>query len=153
VAIDPDLLARLPAFADVGDAARAPVAAAAEVVRAPAGTTLFREGEPGEDVYFLLEGRVGLSLRLPGRAEMMVLSLGAGELTGWSGILPHERVATARVVEDAVLVRIPGRALLDACEADHELGYRVMKQLFTELTRRLHETRLQMIDAFGEAGG
>lgn len=153
MATDPSILARLPAFAAVSEASLAPLAQAAERVRMAAGSVLFRIGEPAHHLYFVLEGRVTLSLALPGRSELSVLSLGPLELTGWSGLLPHARAATARITEDAELLRLPGALLLSACEADHELGYRVMRYLFADLTLRLRDARLQLVDAYGERHG
>jgi CRP-like cAMP-binding protein len=148
MAVDVALLDGIPAFAGTTPEARRRVASLADRVDASAGSILFHEGDPATEVYFLVSGRVSLGMRM-GDREMLVLTLRAGEMTGWSGLLPHGRVATARVVDDAVLLRFEGQALLDACEADHELGYRVMKDLFGDLARRLHDTRLQLVDMFG----
>lgn len=152
MAIDPSMLDAVPLFAGIAEPSRGRLASAAELVHARGGSVLFEEGEPAEDVYFLLEGRVALSLRLPGRSAMTVLSLRPGDLTGWSGILGGPRVATARAVEDARLLRISGRDLAEICEKDHELGYRVMCKLAAELARRLHDARLQLLDVYGEPG-
>jgi CRP-like cAMP-binding protein len=151
MSVSTELLEAIPALSAAGEEARARLAAEGEEVTIPAGGVLFAEGDPADDVYFLLEGRVTLGLRIGGR-ELLVLSLGPGELTGWSGVLPHGRVATARATSPTRALRLPGRVLLEVCEADHALGYRVMRHLFGELARRLHDTRLQLLDVFGRPG-
>jgi CRP-like cAMP-binding protein len=148
--VDPAILKRLSMFGSLGEAALAAIAALAVTERKPAGTILFRESDPSVDAWFVLEGRVSLSMRLGDPRDLTVLSLGPGELVGWSALLEGRRVATGRVTEAAVLLRLPGRALLALCEADHHVGYAVMKELAVVLAQRLHDTRLQLMDMFGK---
>lgn len=128
------------------------LAAMATLETHPAGTTLFSEGAPPGDLYVVLSGRVTLCMRVPGQPETCFLSLRAGELLGWSALLNRRRVATARVVQPAKLLRLPASDLLELCEADHDVGYVFMRQAFEELADRLHSTRLQLLDMFGKQG-
>jgi CRP-like cAMP-binding protein len=137
-------------FANLGEASLAAVAALAVTEEQPAGAILFRESDPSVDVWFVLKGRVSLSMRLGDPRDLTVLSLGPGELVGWSALLEGRRVATGRVTEAAALLRLPSRALLALCDADHHVGYAVMKQLSVVLAQRLHDTRLQLMDMFGK---
>jgi CRP-like cAMP-binding protein len=144
------LIARLPVFADLDDAERAAIATLARVEQVPAGTTLFRESEPADDIRFVVEGSISLGMRFGGRGEVVILSLGPGELVGWTALLGGSWTATARAVEPSTLVRLPGAALSALCERDHDIGYGLMKRLFTAMARRLHDTRLQLLDMFGK---
>ena len=144
------LCARLPAFADLDDAERATVAALARVEQVPAGTTLFRESEPADDLRFILEGRISLGMRFGGRGEVIVLSLGPGELVGWTALLGGTWTATARAVARSTLLRLPGAELSALCEREHDIGYAIMKRLFAAMALRLHDTRLQLLDMFGK---
>ena len=82
-----------------------------------------------------------------------MLSLRAGELLGWSALLRRPRVATARVVRDARLLRFPASPLLELCELDHDVGYALLRVAFEEVAERLHHTRLQLLDIFQNPGG
>jgi adenylylsulfate kinase len=144
------LVAGLPAFADLDAAERAAVADLARVEHVPAGTTLFRESDPADDLRFIVEGRVSLGMRFGGRGEVIILSLGPGELLGWSALLGGSWTATARAVERSTLVRLPGAELAALCEREHDIGYGLMKRLFTAMAWRLHDTRLQLLDMFGK---
>ncbi len=115
----------------------------------PAGSTVFEEGDPPGDLYFLLEGRITLCMRVDGRPDTCFLSLRHGELLGWSALLKRRRVATARVVQPTTLLRFPASELLVLCEKDHDVGYCVMRQAFEEIADRLADTRLQLLDMFG----
>lgn len=144
------LIARLPAFADLDDAERASVAAFARVEQVPAGSTLFRESDPADDLRFIVEGRISLGMRFGGRGEVIVLSLGPGDLVGWTALLGGTWTATARAVERSTLLRLKGADLSALCEREHDIGYGLMKRLFTAMARRLHDTRLQLLDMFGK---
>ncbi len=108
------MIARLPAFADLADAQRAAVASLARVEQVAAGTTVFRESEPADDLRFIVDGRVSLGMRFGGRGEVIVLSIGPGELVGWTALLGTTWTATARAVERSTLLRLPGAALRSA---------------------------------------
>jgi CRP-like cAMP-binding protein len=144
------LIARLPAFAGLADPERALVAALAREEHVPAGTTIFRESEPADDLRFVLEGRVSLGIRLGGRGEVIVLTLGPGDAVGWTALLGGGWTATARAVERSTLLRVPGMELAALCDRRHDIGYALMKHLFGAMALRLHDTRLQLLDMFGK---
>ncbi len=78
------------------------LAAITEEVSLLTGETIFREGDPADAVYLVLDGRVKLDR---GREE--ITEFGHGEAFGTWALLDEEpRVATASCVEDAKLLRI-----------------------------------------------
>lgn len=142
-------VAGLGLFASLRAEEHAALAAMAVRESFPAGSTVFAEGDPPGDLYFVLEGRVTLCQRVTGRADTCFLSLRHGELLGWSALLRRPRVATARVVVASELLRFPASDLLELCERDPAVGYCVMRHAFEELADRLSDTRLQLLDMFG----
>jgi CRP-like cAMP-binding protein len=109
----------------------------------------FDHGGPWHAVLLVAEGRVALSMRFPGRPEVAMLTVGSGEMLGWSGLKPGaRRVASGRVVEAVTLLEFPAAALHALCEADHDVGYALMRFGFEEVSLRLHDTRLQLLDMF-----
>jgi CRP-like cAMP-binding protein len=99
---------------------------------------------------FLVEsGHVALDMHVPGRGPVRILTVGEGELLGWSALLqdgPMTCAATA--LESTRLIAIPGAGLAALCEANQEIGYRVMRQMARALAQRLVATRLQLLDLF-----
>jgi CRP-like cAMP-binding protein len=81
---------------------------------------------------------------------VIILSLGPGELVGWTALLGGTWTATARAVERSTLLRLPGVELWALCEREHDIGYAIMKRLFAAMALRLHDTRLQLLDMFGK---
>jgi CRP-like cAMP-binding protein len=150
--LTPEEVGRLPLFTGLASEELKELAEMSEVVTVSAGNTLFVEGDPPGDIYVMLEGRITLSLRVPGRPETSFLSLHAGELIGWSSLLARPRVATARVVQSSRVLRLRGSDVLELCETNHDVGYAIMRQVFEEMADRLSTTRMQLLDMFGKTG-
>lgn len=116
-----------------------------------AGATLFHEGARHEALYLLCRGRVALEMGAAGRGAVRILSLGPGDVIGWSALLGDgPMTASAVALEPCEVLAIPGGELLALCEADHDAGYALMRQMATALSRRLLATRLQLLDLFGD---
>lgn len=70
-------LRTIPLFADLSEPDRRQIASLMEMRRLPVGSSLFREGDPGEAFYLILEGRVRLS-----RQGANLVDLGPGQPLG-----------------------------------------------------------------------
>ena len=116
----------------------------------PAGADLLRAGEPAARFYLIREGTVALEVSAPGRGAILIETLGAGEITGFSWLFePYEWQFDARATTPLRLVSFDGAALRAACDADHELGYQLMRRFAATAIGRLQATRLQLIDIYG----
>ncbi len=126
---------------------------AARVHRLPAGATLFQEGEVEDEVFVISSGHIRLSMSVPDRSDIVLLTSGPGDLVGWSGLISDGRMtATATAMEDSVLVALSGKRVRELCEADPQLGYILMMRLARVLSQRILATRLQLLDLFGAGG-
>jgi CRP-like cAMP-binding protein len=144
-----DLLATLPVAAGLDAGDRAKLARIATVELHPPGARIYVEGEPADSTGLLVEGRVALSMRVVGRPDVTVLTLGPGELIGWSGLTDEAtRAASVRAVEPVRLIHLPREPLRALCEADHDIGYALMRLALHEVARRLKDTRLQLLDVY-----
>jgi CRP/FNR family cyclic AMP-dependent transcriptional regulator len=129
------------------------VCGCAKNVRFEAGQVLFREGEPANEFYLLRHGRVALEVAAPGRGRLAFQTLGEGEIVGVSWLLPPYRwTFDAVALELTRAIAIDGACLRAKCESDHHLGYEMMKRVVPILVERLHATRLQILDVYGDAG-
>ncbi len=145
-----ELLAEVPAMAEL-DADHLEFIAGCGRIRSFAeGERLFTTGEPADTFYVLRHGRVALELFVPGRGEVTVTTIGAGELAGWSWLIPpYEWHLDARALERGSAVEFDGACLRGKFDADPELGYEMMKRFATVLLERLQETQVQMLDVYG----
>ncbi len=117
-----------------------------------AGTHLFREGQRVDFVHFVSSGQVAVEMDLPGRGRQRILSLGPGDLLGWTPLFENApMIASATALTDVELCRIPAQLLRDLCAMDPEVGYHFMRQVARSLGKRLLATRLQLLDLFGTA--
>lgn len=127
------------------------VCGCAKNVRFEAGQYLFHEGEPANDFYLLRHGRVSLELHAPERGAVSFLTVGPGEIVGVSWLIPPYRwTFDARALELVRAISVDAACLRGKCEADHDLGYDMMKRFMPILVKRLQATRLQILDVYGK---
>ena len=95
----------------------------------PAGTVLFREGDPGFDMFVIHSGRVQLSRRLR-QQETVIATLPPGEFFGEMAIVNNRpRSATATVLDDAVLLVIDQRTFEAMIRGNAEIAVRLIRKL------------------------
>jgi len=99
----------------------------------PKGAVLFREGEPGKEMYVVQHGRVTISKRV-GEVEKILSSLGPGEFLGEMSILNAKpRSATATCAEDAKLLVIDAKTFEAMVRSNAEIALRMIKKLAARL--------------------
>ena len=139
-----------PFFAGLGEEFRKLVCGCARNVRFEAGQFLFREGEPANEFFLLRHGRVALEITMPGRGAMTFQTVGEGEIVGVSWLIPPYRWTNdARALGLTRAIGMDATCLRRKCEADHDLGYEMMKRFVPVLVQRLQATRLQVLDVYG----
>jgi CRP-like cAMP-binding protein len=106
----------------------------------PAGYVLFEEGDTGEEMYIIQEGKVRIIKRVD-QGEKLLAIIPAGEFFGEMAILLNEpRSATAIVEEDAKLLVIDATTFETMVKSNGEIAYRIIKKL----AQRLKETNAQI---------
>jgi CRP-like cAMP-binding protein len=129
------------------------VSGCARNARFEAGECLFREGQAANEFFLLREGRIALEVHSPGQPPVVLLTLGAGEIAGVSWLVaPYRWAFDGRVLERVHALGIDARCLRAKCETDHDLGYELLKRFLALSVRRLHDTRLQHLDVYGQPG-
>ncbi len=146
----PELIAAHPLFAGLpGDVAEL-VAGCARTVAFGPGRLIFSEGERAETLYLLRRGRVALEVRRPGKAPLMVETLSAGALLGWSWLLPPYRWhLDARALGTVLAVAIDADCLRAKADKDPEFGYRLLQRMSAVIVDRLQATRFRLLDLYG----
>jgi len=113
------------------------------------GATIFREGDASELVYLIMEGEVLLTTQVPGHGQVIILTLGPGQLLGWSSLfLPQKKTAGARTTQATKAVAINATQLLELCQANSQLGYVIMWRVAEIISNRLRAARNQLLDMF-----
>lgn len=126
------------------------VVGCAKNVRFEAGQYLFHEGEGADQFYLIRHGRLALQINSPGRGALTFQTLGEGEIVGISWLIPPYRWAyDAKALELTRAIAMDAACLRGKCEADHDLGYDMMKRFMPVLIQRLQAMRMQILDVYG----
>jgi CRP-like cAMP-binding protein len=111
----------------------------------PAGTVLFEEGQPGDDMYIVVSGEIELR-RQVGASERVVAVLPPGEFFGEMAILnARPRSATAVVRTAARLFVVDGTTFEAMLHARPEIALRIIRSLATRLDATNHHLELLLL--------
>ncbi|MCT2398342.1 cyclic nucleotide-binding domain-containing protein [Novosphingobium mangrovi (ex Huang et al. 2023)] len=144
------LMAKHPFFAGLAPEYLELLAGCARNYRFDAGEYLIREGDPADTFYLIRHGRVTLEIAAPGSAPVVISTLGESEIVGASWIVPPYRAEfDARAMDLTRAIGIDAKCLRGKCDADHHLGYEMMQRFLPIIVKRLHATRLQILDVYG----
>jgi NTE family protein len=139
-------LAGLPILRDLGSAGLDLLIPELEWICVPGGWVLFREREPGDSVYIVLAGRVGVVTADAEGRETIVNQIGVGETVGEMAILSGEpRSATVVAMRDCELVRLSKTSFDRIADEDP----RVMRFITRTLVKRLDETTHRIVAQCG----
>ncbi len=116
---------------------------------------IFREGEQGDEMYVLLEGRVMISKFIPGAGEEALAFLERGDYFGEMALIDNrERSADATASDQgAVVLAIPREVLVGILDIQRVSSLRLLRLLCTLVARRLRELDDKIIGWFILAGG
>jgi len=147
------LLAEVPFFEGLGPRELETVAGCGRNVRFEAGAQLFRQGDAADVFYVVRHGSVAVETFVPARGPMMIETIEAGEVIGWSWLFPPYRWHfDARALTLVRATAFDGACLRGKCDADPALGYVLMTRFAQVLIERLQWTRLRLLDVYGHAG-
>ena len=140
-------LRRVEIFAGLSDDELLQVAALCTAVRAPAGKTIFKEGDEGDEMYIIHEGsvRVMINTRTPDGhvAPSTINVLYSGQCFGEMVLLNSgSRSATIAAVDPTTLIVIHEPDFRALCEANPRIGYCVIRNLAQDLAYKLRSSNL-----------
>jgi CRP-like cAMP-binding protein len=148
------MLGEHPFFQDMPADVRQVLVGCAANERFAAGEMIFREGEAADRFYLIRHGQVGLELRVPGQPPLVVGTLEAGEVLGWSWLVPPFKwIMDARARTLVRALSLDATCLRGKCESDHSVGYELYKRFIPVMSRRLLAGRLQLADIYSRPNG
>ena len=138
-----DVLASTPLFSALDPQGAAALRSSLQEFRVVKGQELFHEGEPGDHLYLILEGKVKLGHGSPDGRESLMAVLGPGEMFGELSLFdPGLRTSTATALTDAIVLGLGNEQLMPLLEGRPE----VAAALRQALARRLRRTNEAMAD-------
>ena len=142
-------LAGLGALAGLSAVHRDLIIRAAVPVRLGRGDRLFREGTPAEGCWLIHDGCVALDLSVPGRGQVVVQTLGAGDVLGWSWLIPpYEWHFGAVATRETSATKLDTGQLRRLADEDPRFGYALTLILFQACAQRLQATRARLLDLY-----
>jgi CRP/FNR family cyclic AMP-dependent transcriptional regulator len=146
-----ELIGRHPVLEGLSPADVAQVAGCSHNLVAEVGEVLFWEGDPATTLYLVRRGQISLEVHAPGREPLLIETVSEGSVVGWSWLFPPYRwTLSGRVSAPLGAVAIDGSCLRGKAEADHELGYVLMRRFAAIMLQRLLATRLRLLDLYGD---
>jgi CRP/FNR family cyclic AMP-dependent transcriptional regulator len=106
---------------------------------------IFQEGSQANRFFLILEGKVVLESETEDRSMIPIQTLGPGDDLGWSWLFPPYTLHfSARAVQPTRAIFFYGTRLRERCEADHDLGYELMKRIAGVVLQRLQAARRKL---------
>ena len=149
-----DVLARNALFAGLRREHLELLAACSIDRHVPVGEHLFLEGDPADGFVLIRSGAIALEIDAPARHALVIETLHDGDVVGWSWLFaPHRWQFDGRATEPTDVLAFDGTFLREACEADHELGYELMRRFAGCMLERLQAARVRLLDLYGDGRG
>lgn len=108
----------------------------------PAGQRLFYEGAPAKGCWLIERGQIDVESAQPDGTTKVLQSLGAGEVAGWSWLVPPYRWHfDAVVVAPTTAILLDTDRLRQFMSAEPDLGYVFARKVCDILLQRLQSSR------------
>jgi CRP/FNR family transcriptional regulator/CRP/FNR family cyclic AMP-dependent transcriptional regulator len=129
-------MAATPIFAGVATAKVSALAAAGAVRSFRRGTYLCHQGDPADDVYFLVSGRIEVSSISPAGSRVLHATVDTPQFLGELGVFGSiERSADLLTLEAAEVWAVDGETFLETVTAEP----RAARQVLAALARQIQE--------------
>ena len=113
MSIEDEVVRKAPLFTALDDAAALSLRASMDSVKINKGGILFKEGDSGEHVYVIVEGKLKLGTSSGDGRENLLSILGPGEMFGELSLFdPGPRTSAATAVTDAKLLSLSHEKLI-----------------------------------------
>jgi CRP-like cAMP-binding protein len=132
-----EVVRRAPLFTALDEAAALSLRASMDSVKIAKGSILFKEGDDGEHLYVIIDGKLKLGTSSGDGRENLLSILGPGEMFGELSLFdPGPRTSTATAVTDAKLLSLSHEKVIPWLKQNPEVSL----QLLTRLSQRLRRT-------------
>jgi len=111
------------------------------------GQWIFRQGDPANRFYLILEGKVLVESEVKERGTIPIRTLGPGDDLAWAWLFPpYYMHFSACAIEPTRAIFFYGTRLREQCEANHELGYQLMRRIAEVVIQNLNATQQRLLE-------
>jgi CRP-like cAMP-binding protein len=145
--VSPEIIRRYAFFSGLSMDQVVSLAKVADDITVPGGHYFHLEGDELKAFYIILEGEVNVITTLPQKdREVVISTLGAGDVFGWSGLVPpHSATAGAKTAIPSRLLAFDCQELLKIFDEDCRFGYTMMLKIAQLIRERLNDLRIETI--------
>ena len=106
---------------------------------------LGRAGEPARAFYLVQSGTVSIELETEAGESIPIQKVGPGGVVGWSWVVPPYRWQfTCRAATPVTGLMFDADWLRGRCEANHELGYHLLRELIAGIAGQFEASRHEL---------
>ncbi|MFF4527290.1 cyclic nucleotide-binding domain-containing protein [Streptomyces bluensis] len=114
---------------------------------------IFDEGGRADRFWIIHTGTVALDLHVPGRRAAVIETVGAGELLGWSWLVPpHRWHLGAQASSPVRAYEFDATAVRELCGKDPELDHALLTYVSGVIAGRLRSARVRLLDLYAPHG-
>jgi CRP-like cAMP-binding protein len=123
--------------------------------RLKAGEVLFREGDPGDAMYVVVEGRVRISKQIPGAGEEALAFMERGDWFGEMALIDNQPRSAEATAHDggAVVLAVPRDVVSGLLDIRKVSSRRLLRILCGLVAKRLREIDDKLVGWFILSGG
>ena len=139
--LKPDILKEIEIFSDLGEEEIAVLRSVMNEHAIQEGDVLFRQNQEGSEVYIVLDGSIGISVKLPDGKELEISEVRSGNFFGEMSIFEDShRSATCRAKEKSLLLSLHKNEFFRLMETHSSIAARILYRMLVITTSRLKNT-------------
>ena len=121
-----------------------------ELVTYPAKTIVFKEGDPGDFIGFVIKGKLEVKKQTEFKGNQLIVALlSKGSLVGELSMFDkHNRSATVEAVEDSTLIILKNEAIDAIIQQYPYIGVKILKGFIRILSLRLRKATERLTTIF-----
>jgi CRP-like cAMP-binding protein len=143
--LKPGHLRRIKSLALLNDEQLAAFLAYVEVVNCAQSATLFREGQPGDSMFLILEGQMRVYTKTRGGEILFLRMLEVGDAFGEVALLNRSaRSASVEAVRESILIKITSASLQKLLSEQPALAAQFLYHLARTLGHQLSDLTIKL---------
>lgn len=140
-------LSGIPIFSDLDTVELNTISEHMHVSRFEAGDLVFSEGDPGDEVCFVVDGTLDVLKFIDGKVEKKIAVKAPGGSIGEMAVIGNfSRTATVKARTDATLLTL-SRRRFDQISEDHaKIGVKILRSIAGILSLHLRDTSQELLE-------
>jgi CRP-like cAMP-binding protein len=108
---------------------------------------IYQRGHLGQALYLIQEGEVTIATDTPGQEQVVLHTLGPGQLFGWSALFPQERkMFITRATKPTRVLVMNAAKIRDAWQSDTSMEYALIRRGGEAMSNRMLLLRQQLAE-------